>query len=287
MSSQPVTFDVSTAEFEARVLQASAGAPVVVDFWAEWCAPCRALGPVLERLVASYKGRMLLARVNVDREPELAARFGVQGIPAVKIFRDGRVATEFVGALPEADVARVLASVVPSAADELVRKGDGRLGAGSPEEAEALYRQALEADPGQAGALLRLGAVLLERGEAAEARETLGRIEENAAEYTEAQGLLGRIEFAEACRAAGGREACEARAAAEPQDLEARYALGCCLAAAGEYEGAMEAFLQVLTADRGFRDGAAKEAMLHTFTLAGAQSELVKAYRRKMAGVMY
>ncbi len=287
MSSDQIIFDVTTAEFEARVVQASSKAPVVVDFWAEWCAPCRALGPVLERLVESYKGRMLMARVNVDREPELAARFGVQGIPAVKVFRDGRVATEFVGALPEADVARVLQSVVPSAADELVRKGDVRLRAGALEEAEALYRQAVDQDAGHTGALLRLGTVLVERGQADEAREVLGRIEENAAEYAEAQGMLGRLEFAEVCHAAGGRQACEARAAAEPEDLEARYAFGCCLAAAGEYEGALEAFLRVLSADRGFRDGAAKDAMLHTFTLAGGQSEMVKAYRRRMAAALY
>jgi len=287
MNADEVIFDVTTAEFEARVVRASSKAPVVVDFWAEWCAPCRALGPVLGRLVESYNGKMLLARVNVDREPELAARFGVQGIPAVKVFRDGAVAREFVGALSEADVARVLASVVPSAADELVRNGDARLQGGSPEEAEALYRQAIEAESGHAGALLRLGTVLVERGQAAEAGEVLGRIEANAAEYAEAQGMLGRIEFAEVCREAGGRQTCERRAADGPDDLEARYALGCCLAAAGEYEGAMEAFLQVLTADRNFRDGAAKEAMLHTFSLAGAQSEVVKAYRRKMAAALY
>jgi putative thioredoxin len=230
---------------------------------------------------------MLLARINVDNEPELAARYGVQGIPAVKVFRNGQVAREFVGALPEADVARVLQSVVPSAAEELVRKGDARLEAGAVDEAQALYRQAIEADAANAGALLRLGTLLIERGNAAEAREVLGRIEEDAAEYAVAQGLLGRIEFAEVCGAAGGREGCEARAAANAQDTEARYALGCCLAAAGEYEGAMEAFLQVLTADRNWRDGAAKDAMLHTFALAGPQSELTKSYRRKMAGVLY
>lgn len=287
MNAQNPIFDVTTAEFEARVVQASSKGPVVVDFWAEWCAPCRALGPVLERLVESYKGKMLMARVNVDQEPQLAARFGVQGIPAVKVFRDGQVATEFVGALPEADVARVLQSVVPSAADELVRKADARLQAGALEEAEALYRRALEEEPGNTGALLRLGTVLVERGQAAEAREALGRIEENAAEYAEAQGMLGRIEFAEVCHAAGGRQACGARAEANPADLEARYALGCCLAAAGDYGGALEAFLQVLTADRNFCDGAARDAMLHTFTLAGGQSELVKGYRRKMAAALY
>jgi putative thioredoxin len=287
MTKQDIIFDVTTAEFEARVVRASTKVPVVVDFWAEWCAPCRALGPVLERLVGSYKGKVLLARVNVDKEPQLAAQFGVQGIPAVKVFRDGRVAREFVGALPEGEVARVLQSVVPSAADELVRKGDARSEAGDIDGAIALYRQALEEGAGHTGALLRLGSALIERGEAAGARDVLGRIEEDAAEYAAAQGLLGMIEFAEVCQAGGGREAVERRAAAQPDDLEARYALGCCLAAAGEYDGAMEAFLQVLSADRNWRDGAAREAMLHTFELAGGQSEMVKGYRKKMAAAMY
>jgi len=220
MSSQSVIFDVSTAEFDERVLKASAEVPVVVDFWAEWCAPCRSLGPVLERLVAGYGGKLLLAKLNVDKAPELAARYGVQGIPAVKVFRDGKVATEFVGALPEADVARVLASAVPSAADEMVRDADQRLKAGKIDEAESLYRRALETEEGHTGALLRLGTLLLERGDFGEGRKLLGGIEESAAEYAVAQGLLARMEFQEVCHKAGGRAACEERVSANPEDPE-------------------------------------------------------------------
>jgi len=287
MSSQPVIFEVSTAEFEEHVLKASSAVPVVVDFWAEWCAPCLSLGPVLEKLVNGSGGRLRLAKVNVETDPELAGRYGVQGIPAVKVFRDGKVAAEFVGALAEPEVARILESVVPSAVDELLLEGDRRLEAGAEEEAESIYRRALEADEAHTGALLRLGTLLLERGSFAEARQVLDRIEENAAEFAVAQGLLGRIEFQEVCRAAGGRAACEGRVSAGPEDLEAHYALGCCLASAGEYEPALEHFLQVLTLDRNFRDGAARAAMLHIFTLADPHSDLANTYRKKMAGALY
>jgi putative thioredoxin len=258
-----------------------------VDFWAEWCAPCKTLGPILERVVRSYEGRALLAKVNIDKDREAAARYGVQSIPFVLVFRDGRIAAQFVGALPESEVRRILGAVLPSRADELVARGDDLMQKGRAEEAREHYEQALKESAAHEGALLRLGAMAALSGRVEDARRMLSRIEENASEYAAAQGELARIEFAEVCRQRGGREACEQRLAGDPDDLEARYEVACCLAAEGDYERALEEFLSVVSRDKGYRDQAAKNAMVRIFALVGPRSELADAYRRKLAGALY
>lgn len=287
MPEQSPVFEVRTEDFDRKVVAASAEVPIVVDFWAEWCAPCRSLGSVLERVVASYEGRVRLAKVNVDEQPRLAARFGVRGIPAVKIFRDGEVATEFTGALPEADVHRLLESVVPSPADRLVARARKQRDAGEGEAAEELFRNALREDSDHAGALLGLAELVLARGRTEEARQLLSRIGEGSPEREAAEGLLSRIEFDRVCGEHGGPAVCEERARENPDELSALYHFGCCLAAHGEYESALQQFLAVLTVDRTFMDGAAREAVLRVFSLVGPRSELATTYRRKLAAVLY
>src|SRR5512139_3596528 len=137
-------FDVSDADFETRVLQRSRQVPVVVDFWAPWCGPCRVLGPLLERLAEEYAGAFMLAKVNVDESPQLASAFGVQSIPMVIGVRDGKIASEFVGALPELQVREFLSRVLPSEAEQLAAQGADHAAAGECDKAEAAYRRALE-----------------------------------------------------------------------------------------------------------------------------------------------
>jgi putative thioredoxin len=170
--------DVTEATFQSAVVDRSRSVPVVVDFWAEWCGPCRTLGPVLEREVAKRDGAVELVKLDVDANPGLAGAFGIQGIPAVKAFRDGRVVAEFVGAQPAAQVARFLDSLVPTQADLLAEKGD-----------EASLRQALELDAGRPDAALALARILHERGQLHEALEVLERVHGSFA----ADGLAARI----------------------------------------------------------------------------------------------
>ena len=287
MPSRGTVFEVPPGQFDDLVLNASPRLTVVVDFWAEWCAPCRALSPILERVVRSYDGRAVLAKVNIEEDREVALRFGVQGIPAVKVFRAGQVVGEFIGALPEPQVARILEAAIPSPADELVADGDELLAQGSVVEATGRYEQALEQAPRHAPALLRLGTAAAEQGDAEKARELLDRIGEDAPEYEAARGMLASLEFRETCRRAGGTDACRERTRQDPDSVDARYELACCLAAEGDSEAALEEFLNVLTRDKQYRDGAAKEAMLRIFALVGPHSELANAYRRKLAAVLY
>ena len=176
-----MVFDVDERDFDQRVVERSREVPVVVDFWAAWCAPCRALGPALERAASAREGRVELAKVDVDRNQRLAQSFRVQGIPAVKAFRDGSVADEFTGALPPAEVERFFDSIVPSEADRLA---EGAVASGD----EAALRRALELDPSHAEAARALGRLLLARGDAEGALGVLEAVGDDFA----AAGLAAR-----------------------------------------------------------------------------------------------
>ena len=175
--------DVTDATFETAVLERSRSVPVVVDFWAAWCAPCRMLGPILEREVARRDGAVELAKLDVDANPQTAQAFGIRGIPAVKAYRDGRVVDEFVGALPAAAVSRFLDGLAPSKADLLVQKGD-----------EASLRQAVELEPERADAAVPLARILRQRGDTEDALHVLGNVPGSFA----ADGLMARIQLEQA-----------------------------------------------------------------------------------------
>ncbi len=175
--------DVTQADFEAKVIERSRKLPVVVDFWAEWCGPCRALGPAIEAEVKRREGAIELAKVDVDANPLLAQAFGIRGIPDVRAFRDAKIASQFTGALPPAQISAFLDSLLPSEADTLAESGD-----------EASLRAALEADPRHSGAAIALARILLQRGERDEAKALL---EETASADFAAGGLLARIELEE------------------------------------------------------------------------------------------
>jgi putative thioredoxin len=253
MSAEPTVnvFDVDEADFAERVLERSRELPVVVDFWAEWCGPCKALTPALEQAAASRVGKVELAKVDTDRNQRLSMQFRIQGIPAVKAFRDGRIASEFTGALPPAEIERFFDALVPSEADELAHAGD-----------EESLRRAIELDPRHTDARRELARTLLQRGAADEALDVLGEITGDFA----ADGLAARARLAEANGTLD-----EAFTAWDT----------------GDHASALEALQQALraTSDPDERD-LIRRVMVGIFTELGADDPLAREHRRRLSAAL-
>lgn len=278
--------DVDASNFEQVVIEGSRHVPVVVDFWAPWCGPCRTLKPVLEKLAAEYAGRFVLAKINSDENPELAARFGVRGIPAVKAVFNGAVVDEFVGAQPESQVRAFIDGVMPSAADRLTQQATELRGQQRTAEALAAIESALAEDPRHGPAQVERLELLLESGLVDDARAAYAALDPLVQTEARVAACKARLEFATA-GAEPDRGELEERVAHEPGDLAARLALAKQLVRDQQYEDALEHLLEIVRRDRGFGDDAGRKTMLEVFNLLGAGSELVSKYRRRLASALY
>jgi len=276
--------DVSDATFDAEVVERSRSVPVVIDFWAPWCGPCRTLGPLLERLADEHKGAFVLAKVNVDENPNVAADFGIRSIPAVKAIRGGEIVDEFVGALPEPALRQFLKRILPSEADRLAADGRSAESGGDASAAASFYRRARELDTNHPAARLGLGRVLAASDPEAALAE-LDRVLPATPERTEADRIAARLRLA----GENGAGASELRARVEknPKDLEARLKLARLLAANEEYEPALAELLETVRRDRAYEDEAARKAMLDIFNILGSQHPLTEKYRSELARVLF
>ena len=279
------TIEAGEDNFEADVLERSHEVPVLVDFWAPWCGPCRVLGPVLEKLADEYSGKFVLAKINVDESPSIAGAFGVQGIPAVKLIKDGEIAGEFTGALPEPAVREMLSRYLPSEYDEQADEAADLEEQGKPAEAQAIYQSILDAEPTHAKSLLGLGRVLMNAGDREGALETLERISPAAEERKIADRLIARLQLQ------GDQSVDEAtlrqKLAAQPDSLEARFELAQALAANEKFEEALSEFLDIVKSDREFRDDGARKAMVQIFEVLGPDHPLTDKYRSELATVLF
>lgn len=277
-------FDATDRDFETSVLERSKEVPVLVDLWAPWCGPCRTLGPLLERLAEENRGAFEVAKVNVDENPGLAEAFRVQSIPMVLAFRDGQVAEHFVGALPESELRRFVARLLPSEADRLAADGEQRLAGGDAEGAEAAFRAALEKDVRHGGALVGLASVLERRGDTDEALALLDRVDPGPhRQRADRLAAAIRVQLA----GAGEFDELRRRTEANPDDLEALFAYAQAAAARERHEEALAAFLRIVGRDREFRDDAARRAMLDLFALLGNDHPLTDRYRSELAKVLF
>ncbi|MCE7927951.1 MAG: thioredoxin [Chloroflexi bacterium CFX7] len=274
--------DVTDDTFASEVLTESSKRPVVVDFWAPWCGPCRVLGPIIERVAAEYGGSVVLAKLNTDENPETSMAYGIQGIPAVKAFRNGKVVAEFTGAIPEARVRAFFQQLAPGPADQAAAEAADRLRQGDVAGAEAGYRAALEAQPGNVEALVGLAAILAGRGEQAEAERLLDR----APGDRRAKVLKHRI-FLEGFADRHAGEDLEGEAMGNPKDPRARYRWGVMLAAREQYERALDELMESLRLDRAFADGAARKAALAVFDILGLDSPVTREYQRRLSSILF
>ncbi|MFN2223437.1 MAG: tetratricopeptide repeat protein [Chloroflexota bacterium] len=272
--------DVSEVTFERDVIQKSHEKAVVVDFWAAWCGPCRMLGPTLERLANEPGSNFVLAKVDVDANPGLAMRFGVQGIPAVKAFRDGRVAGEFVGAQPEPRVRQFLEQVAPATGTETAVSVEALMTERRWSEAAELYRETLADNPANSQARLGLAKALIGLGQGCKAKVYLADLQNEPSVMLSAERLLPLANYLCALAEKGSESA-------EVTVVEAQYRQSARLLGQGKIAPAMDGLLDVLRHNKNYRDGQAKAVMLGVFELLGDEDPLTGAYRREMASILF
>ena len=262
MSERTNVIDVTDATFEQQVVEESKTRPVVVDLWADWCGPCKILGPILERAAEDQQGKFLLAKLDVDANQMTAAQFGVQSIPTVVAFRDGQPVDGFVGALPEPHVKQWISKILPTEADDAAAEAVKEAESGDVAGAEKGFREALAADDGNAQARIGLANILLERGDVEEARDLV----EPLLPDPEAERVMAAIRVKE-----WGKDQ-------EPGTLASAKRL----AARGRWREALDGMLGALGDDEG-----AREAMVDAFAVLGEDSDLAREYRGKLANALF
>jgi len=280
--------DVTEQDFEKEVLEASRKVPVLVDFWAAWCGPCRVLGPLLEKAVEERQGEVLLAKVNSDENPNLGARYGIQSIPTVLAFVNGNPANGFMGAIPDAAIRRFIDDVLPKEADKIARKAAESESAGRYDEALERYRDGLRKDPSHPGSLIGRLRTLVRLERWKEAEEAHRKMPGTVQLEPEVQTLKTRLDFANTRETDGASIAeLQKKVQADPDDLESRDRLASLYAAGKLYREALDEWLAIVRRDRRFQEDGARKKMIQIFELIDPRGPLAEEFREKLARVIY
>ncbi|MBI6634791.1 thioredoxin [Pseudomonas paralactis] len=285
----PYIFDVTTANFDQAVIQNSFEKPVLVDFWAEWCAPCKALMPMLAQIAESYQGELLLAKVDCEVEQDIVARFGIQSLPTVVLFKDGQPVDGFAGAQPESAVRAMLEPHVqmpPPAAANPLEQAQALFSEGRISEAEALLVALLSEDNTNAPALILYARCLAERGELGEAQAVLDAVKSDEHKAALA-GAKAQITFLRQAADLPDAAVLKSRLAQNPHDDEAAYQLAIQQLARQQYDAALEGLLKLFTRNRSYSEGLPHKTLLQVFELLGNEYPLVTVYRRKLFAALY
>jgi putative thioredoxin len=272
--------DVTVETFETEVVRRSMQVPVLVDFWATWCGPCKTLGPILEKVARELAGKLVLAKIDIDKNPEIAELFQIQSVPTVVLMKQGRPVDAFMGAQPEAAVRKLLEKHIPGAAPDPLAEAAKLEAAGKRDEAIVLLARALHRESANAGLRLALARMLLAAQRTDEAKTVFSALAGDALELPEAQAIAAQ--FA-AMEKVGELAPLEAAVLAAPKDVAARIAYSKGLVAAGRYEQGLEELLTAAKLDLRFDDGAPRKAMIEVFNLLGQGDPMVLEFQRRLS----
>ena len=286
MADPAYVVEVTSDTFQSVVIEGSSLQPVLIDFWASWCGPCQVLTPVLIRLAERYAGKFVLAKINTEEQQELAAQFGIRSIPTCKLFIDGRMVDEFMGALPEGQIGAFLERHIPRESDQMIARARELSGNGDAAGALALATRAVEQDPDNPRALLALARLQAENEDSAGAARTLDHLPADAQLSDDARALRSQLTFDATARAAPPRADLEAALAGDGNNSEARFQLAARLVMANELEGALDQLLTLMQKDRQYGEDAARKAMVQIFDMLGDDPRVAR-YRSRMMNLLY
>lgn len=283
--------DVTTASFAADVIQESRKLPILVDFWAPWCGPCKQLAPVLEKVVAASGGKVALVKMNIDEHPSIAGQLGIQSIPAVIAFRNGQPVDGFMGAVPESQIREFIDRIAgrgagPQIAEALTAAQQARE-AGDLQEAAAIFDAVLAEDAENVDAIGGLADILLETGDRPAAEELLATVPDTKKDAPPVAAVRARIALADQTAGLGDPRELERRLAADPKDHQARFDLAMIQNALGQRDEAADSLLAIVKADRAWKDEAARNQLLQLFEAWGLMDPATLAARRKLSGILF
>jgi len=283
--------DTTTAAFRQDVIAESMKQPVLVDFWAPWCGPCKQLTPVIEKAVKAAGGKVKLVKMNIDEHPQIPGQLGIQSIPAVIAFTRGQPVDGFMGALPESQVKgfieRLVGPVGPSAAEDLLKEAEAAAAAGDATGAAELYAAVLAQEPDNASAIGALAKLHLDLGDLEGAKRFLAMAPAGKENDAAIAGARAAIELAEQAASLGDVGQLQQRVAANPLDHQARFDLALALNARGKREEAVDQLIEIVRRDRNWNDDGARKQLVQFFEAWGPMDEMTIAGRRKLSSVLF
>lgn len=287
MSDSPYISNVSVDTFNTEVIERSFHTPVLVDFWAGWCNPCKMLMPILSKLAEEYQGQFFLAKVDSDVERDLATNYGVRSLPTVKVFKQGQIVDEFAGVIPEANIRALIEKYLTRESDGLFNEAYEAMKNNDLVQARTLMEKAYALDPDRKNIILGMAEISLLEGNADEADKLIASLPINQQNDEDVEQIKAKLMFASAAGKGNDIANLEQQIASNPKDVEALKQLGACYVISGEFEKALECYLQLLIIDKEYQEGLPRKSILAIFNLLGGSGPLVNRYRSKMASALH